>query len=294
MAFQDVFNQFEIIECVKVIKSFILLCCFFVSNVFADRLVFVQGYLGESSNWQASGIVEQLEKHYWRKGGFYYYQAQELHFKAATVSLTSDLFYTVELPTEAPVRVQAYYLTQYLKHLRQSAPNERLILVGHSAGGVVARFAMVQNPGLNVSLLITIASPHLGSDLAELANIVGSTPLAFFTPFFGADTLNRSQGLYVDLLPEQPGRFLYELNRQPHPEARYVSIVRNPNTIDGGDLVVPSYSHDMRQVVALKHRAQSYVVNGGHSLNAGDGQLIFDVITQYPLALREVLYGYCA
>jgi len=97
----------------------------------------------------------------------------------------------------------------------------------------------------------------------------------------GAETLNRSQGLYSDLLPEQPGRFLYELNRQPHPKAQYISIVRNPNSTDGGDLVVPAYSQDMRHVFALRNRAQSYMVNGGHSLTPNDGELIIDLLTQH-------------
>ncbi len=266
-------------------KNLIIILCFFSTNVFADRLVFVQGYLGESSNWKASGIVRQLEAHHWRKGGAYYYRAGGLGFNASKNSLSPNRYYTIELPTEASIQEQSYFLTRYLKHLRKNAPKERLILVGHSAGGVLSRLVMVQNPSLNVDLLITIASPHLGSDLAELATIVGSTPLALFTPFIGAETLNRSQGLYADLLPEQPGRFLYELNRQPHPEAQYVSIVRNPNAIDGGDLVVPSYSQDMRQVFALKNKAQSYVVNGGHSLNENDGQIIFDLIMQYQQTL---------
>jgi len=253
----------------------------FSHSVLADRLVFVQGYIEESSNWATSGVVQQLESHQWHKGGAYYYTKQGLGQKASQYQSAPNQYFTVELPTEASLREQAFYLTAYLKHLRSVSPYERLILVGHSAGGVLSRLVMVQNPSLNVSMLITIASPHLGSDLAELANLVGSTPLALFTPFIGAETLNRSQGLYADLLPEQPGRFLYELNRQPHPKAQYISIVRNPNAEDGGDLVVPAYSQDMRQVFVLKNKARSYIVNGGHSLNSDDGLLIFDLITRY-------------
>jgi len=33
--------------------------------------------------------------------------------------------------------------------------------------------------------------------------------------------------------------------------------------------------------LALKNKARSYIVNGGHSLNPNDGLLIFDLITQY-------------
>jgi pimeloyl-ACP methyl ester carboxylesterase len=250
-------------------------------NSFADKLVFVQGYLGESSNWKASGIIHQLEANNWSKGGSYHYSQQGLSFNKAKTKVSANQYFTIELPTEASIREQSYYLSQYLEHLRKASPKERLILVGHSAGGVLSRLVMVQNPNLKVSLLITIASPHLGSDLAELANLVGNTPITLFAPLFGAETFNRSQELYRDLLPEQPGRFLYELNRQPHPKAQYVSVIRNPNSADGGDLVVPAYSHDMRNIFALKNKAQSYTVNGGHSLTRSDGVLIFDILTQY-------------
>ena len=40
---------------------------------------------------------------------------------------------------------------------------EKLILVGHSAGGVVARLVVLGNNPYRVDELITIASPHLGT-----------------------------------------------------------------------------------------------------------------------------------
>lgn len=261
-------------------KALFLSLCLISFSSFADKLVFVQGYLGESSNWKVSGIIEKLEEHNWSKAGSYHYSQQGLGFNRNKQQVTANQYITVELPTEASIRDQAYFLSSYLKHLRQLAPNERIILVGHSAGGVLSRLVMVQNPKLNIALLITIASPHLGSDLAELANLIGSTPLALFTPLIGAETFNHSQELYSDLLPEKPGNFLYELNRQPHPNAQYISIIRNPDSADGGDLVVPAYSHDMRNIFALKNKAQSYMVNGGHSLTASDGEIIFDLVTQ--------------
>lgn len=259
---------------------YLILFSLLAFNASADKLVFVQGYLGQSSNWEVSGIINQLKKHDWKQGGAYYYNQKGLGFRPAK-KLTENQFFTIDIPTEASIRDQSYFLSSYLKHLRSTFPKERIILVGHSAGGVLARLVMVKNPQLNISLLITIASPHLGSDLAELANLFGQTPFAIFTPLIGAETINRSQELYADLLPEQPGRFLYELNRQPHPKAQYVSIIRNPNSPDGGDLVVPAYSHDLKNVFALKNKATSYTVDGGHSLNPEDGLLIYDILTYH-------------
>jgi len=139
---------------------------------------------------------------------------------------------------------------------------------------------MVRKPELNISQLVTIASPHLGTDTAEFGKFVGDSPLGLIAPMIGAGTLTRSQGLYTDLLPEQPHRFLYWLNRQPHPEAEYISIVRDQWSPSGGDLIVPQSSQYLEKVVDLRGRSISYVVNGSHELNRMDGWLLLDLINE--------------
>jgi pimeloyl-ACP methyl ester carboxylesterase len=184
------------------------------------------------------------------------------------------------LPTEAPFRIQGHYLKAYLKQIRQHFPNDKLIVVGHSAGGVLARYVMVTTPGFNIDQLITIASPHLGSDTAELGKLLGDSPLALFAPMIGAGSFTRSQALYQDLLPEQPGRFLYWLNRQPHPPAEYIAIARDQTSANGGDWVVSQRSQHLEHVYALRHQAYSYVVAAGHQLTRADGRLIMDLINE--------------
>ena len=105
-----------------------------------------------------------------------------------------------------------------------------MILVGHSAGGVVARTALVRGHYDNIKALITIASPHLGTSRAEQALDATDIPFPFslVTDFFGGGayhTAMRSRSLYVELVRPQPGKLLYWLNAQRHPEIKYVSIV---------------------------------------------------------------------
>jgi len=253
----------------------------FSSNLFADRLVLVQGYLGSSNDWSDAGISQLLEKNDWPLGGSYNYGSFGVLFRIETKQTTENAYYTVELPTEAGLLSQAYYLRAYLKHLSATFPDEKIILAGHSAGGVLARLVMVKNPGINIKILLTIASPHLGTDSAELGRLVGSTPLSIFAPMIGAGTINRSQDLYQDLLPERPNTFLFWLNRQPHPVAEYYSVVRDINSPNGGDFIVPSYSQYLDKVYALKSgRASSYIVQGSHSLVLADGMLLLDIINE--------------
>jgi triacylglycerol lipase len=144
----------------------------------------------------------------------------------------------------------------------------------------LARYVMVQTPDLNINQLITIASPHLGTESAALGKLLGDTPMALFTPLIGAGTINRSQGLYQDLLPEKPGEFIYWLNRQPHPEAEYISIVRDQTSESSGDLVVEQNSQYLEHVYDLRDRAYSYIVSLSHDLNVDDGRLILDLIEE--------------
>jgi pimeloyl-ACP methyl ester carboxylesterase len=175
---------------------------------------------------------------------------------------------------------QEQQLEAYLSALRERHPDEPLILAGHSAGGVLGRLHMVRNPTQAVSALITIASPHLGTESAELGLRAGQSPLSWLTGLVGADTLNRSQGLFFDLVRERPGNLLFWLNRQQHPEARYISVVRNGENSLFGDLVVPEWSQDMNRVQALYGRAVRIEAGGGHGLSEDDGLLLARILAR--------------
>lgn len=268
----------------------ILILLFFSGQASSKQLVLIQGYLSNSASWLDSGVSQQLRNNGWYFAGEFHYTSGgarlfNKHQNSSKPQSKVNGFYQVSLPTEASIKKQAFYLTAYLTKLRSLYPNERIILVGHSAGGVLARYVMVRKPELNIAQLITIASPHLGTDSAEIGKMVADSPLAIIAPLIGAETLNRSQGLYTDLLPEMPHRFLYWLNRQPHPDAEYISIVRDRSSPEGGDLVVPEKSQFLENVYDLKYRASSYIVQGTHALTSSDGKLLLDLINERVLRL---------
>lgn len=92
------------------------------------------------------------------------------------------------------------------------------------------------------------------------------------------DLLGRSEGLYFDLVRERPGSLLFWLNRQPHPPARYVSVVRDESLSWVGDLVVPVWSQDMNQVIQLRGRAITIPTAGNHGLERKDGELLLRIL----------------
>jgi triacylglycerol lipase len=248
------------------IMSFLLISLLSLPSYAGQTLVLIHGYLGNGSTWRPVGIVSTLQAVGWQDAG-HLFPGGPVPGAIAKNPLQRYI-YSVTLPSEAPLAAQAQQLDFYLRHLQQRHPDNTLILIGHSAGGVVARLVMVVS-GIPIQGLITIASPHLGTDKAELGSLLSNSPFSWIAPFLGLDTINRSKGLYWDLSREHPTRFLFWLNRQPHPKAFYISIVRL-----GGDDWVPPYSQDMNDVPALHGLAITVPTAGNHSLHSADGPLL--------------------
>lgn len=239
----------------------------------AEVVILMHGHVSGEDAWRRSGVTGELVAAGWEAGGRVVVTAPgQVEFRGKRPR-GQRIYFLADLPSEAPVLVQAKALQEVILAIRKRRDVEPTTLVGHSAGGVVARTAMVQARDLAIDTLITIAAPHLGTDKAEVAGLVASTPLAMMAPMMGLDTLNRSKSLYDDLVHERPGSFLYGLNRQPHPKARYISVVRRDGFAWVGDQTVPSWSQDMSRVEALRELASPAVeIGSDHALTQQDGQ----------------------
>ncbi len=239
----------------------------------ADTLVLIQGYQSKGADWRDSGVVKALVRAGWSDIG----RAGEHAMALAKPGLRLA---TVELETEARLQYQLVQLKVAIGRIKRTHAEERLIFAAHSAGGVLGRLYMVQHPDIKVAALITFATPHLGTESAELGVALGRSPLGLFSRLLGPkhDLLGRSQGLFTDLIRERPGTFLFWLNRQPHPNARYISVVRDENLSLIGDIVVPTWSQDMNQVYALRGRSQVITTHGGHGLRTEDGDLLVRIL----------------
>jgi triacylglycerol lipase len=261
------------------IKSFylFLLLVLHAASTQAEILILVHGFNSNASTWNQSGISAALYASGWRHN-------TDVH------QSTNNVFYTVNLPSQAPLLSQAELLNSTLLQIQNENPGEALILAGHSAGGVVSRLALLSNTPNNVSTLITIASPHLGTYRASQAlDIVDSRP--FFCPGPGFDfmkslfggnsyrTLKHSRSALIDLLPPSSNNLLHWANLQPHPDINYHSVIRyNPN--QQIDSIVPSFSQDMNQVPALAGKSTLWPTPASHALSPNDGFLIASILKQ--------------
>ncbi len=268
----------------------------------AAVVVLVHGYAADASTWELSGVNGELELRGWLRGGVYTPSPGGLQLSPGPGQQAAQRSYSVNLPAEAPLAVQADLLRLVLGAVRQRHPGEALFLAGHSAGGVVARMVVMGVNPFRVDTLITIASPHLGTvRAAQGLDVVDSKP--FFCPgpgieFLkslvggsGYDYLKYSRGVLLDLLPAASGNVLFRLNRQPHPDIRYYAVVRQtPFAL--GDELVSAYSQDLNNVPALQGRAEVLLTTAGHSLTPRDGVLLASILNGgAPQVARSVSTG---
>lgn len=235
------------------------------NQVSALSLVLVHGFLDDGATWWRTGISQQL--------------------------LTLPVkVYTPSLPASAPLLTQAAVLNEFLASLRLAESQEPVVLVGHSAGGLVARAAILQQPWLaqrykfNNLALITIATPNISTDRAFFGARLLRTPLGLVPPFLGLGALSAGTRLLEELGDARPGSLLFAFNTTAHPPLRYVSLVRS-NAIPFGDFLVPSFSQSLAAVPAI---AQAYPVEtiatgSGHFLEFSDGVILRQILAQWLL-----------
>ncbi|MBT6553861.1 MAG: alpha/beta hydrolase, partial [Gammaproteobacteria bacterium] len=187
------------------------------SNVRADVLILVHGYQGSVFSWENSGVSPVLQQFGWKRAGILVGAPQGLVPLPTKWQDAENKVINLQLNSEAPLSGQANVFTTALRWVNDRYPSEKIIIAGHSLGGVVARLSMVRSGAPNVKALITIASPHLGTVLAYrgLDEIDDPFPINKIKEFFAGndyDMLLRSRGLLHDIVPAVPGKLLHWLN----------------------------------------------------------------------------------
>lgn len=259
-----------------------------ISPARADVLVLVHGWSADADTWLRNGVLATLATRGWVDAGAIIAGPNGTAYLPAYGSRADRKIYRAQLTAEAPLQFQATQLQAELQMIRQQHPNERVTLAGHSAGGIVARLALVRPQTPAVQALITLGSPNLGTVRAiQGLDIAESKP--FFCPGPGVDFLKRvaggddyrylraSRGALYDLQPVSYGSLIDWLNHQPHPDIAYYGVIRG-GPVGDGDELVPAASQDLNQVPALQGRVKVLVTPTSHGLGPRDGILLADIL----------------
>ncbi|MBT3347343.1 MAG: alpha/beta fold hydrolase [Thiotrichales bacterium] len=256
----------------------------------AEVTVLLHGLLGSSYSWEKSGAIDALNESGWRRAGrIQVIDGGEIILSAPTNNSTdrnlnqNKFIYLADIRSLISLEKQAAELELILTTVSSQHPDEPIYLVGHSAGGVVARMVVVANNIPNIRALITIASPHLGSPYANLAYDIATLPYPLrIIPKMLANkkykTLRRSRAMIRGLIVARPNSMLYWLNRQQHPDINYISIVRNQLFSEIKKALVPLWSQDMNRVAALQGKSSVIPTYAPHAITVDDGYLLGDIL----------------
>ena len=273
---------------IRLVPLLLLILTGIPTHAAAETLVLVHGYLGDRGSWQRGGVEQALRNAGWQPAGSWVTQGPVLRWIERGSSEAVRRYYRTELPAQAPLGIQAQTLNNILREIEKQHPDDPITVIGHSAGGVIARMALVTGGQGQVNRLITIAAPHLGTarawqalEATDDSGLFGGIKQWFVKRKVGDQVyqqVRQSRGVLADLGPPVPGSLLHWLNAQQHPQIEYISIIRSAGFGFAGDRVVPAYSQDMNQVPALRGRARAIPVAWGHLLEPSDARLLVDLL----------------
>jgi len=253
----------------------------------AEIAVLLHGVLGSSNSWEKRGAIDALQQMGWERAG----RVEPGGPSGVLISRPTQpprgnrQLYLVDIPSLIPLEQQGKLLEETLTILSKHHPEEPIYLVGHSAGGVVARITAVRNQLPNLKALVTIATPHQGSPYANLAYDIATLPYPFrLLPKMVANkkykALRRARPMIKGLTVAKPGTFLHWLNQQPHPEIHYISIIRQQPASKADEALVPTWSQDMNRIAALAGRSMTIPTYAPHFINSADGYLLGQLFNQ--------------
>jgi len=101
--------------------------------------------------------------------GFFSNRGMWVHFRQRLAGAKVGPVYTVTLePMTGSIDAMVASLEGRIEEIRRATGREKIILVAHSMGGLVARAYLVQVGTAYIASLITLGSPHHGTRLAGL------------------------------------------------------------------------------------------------------------------------------
>ncbi len=251
----------------------------------ADVLLELHGYEGSVYSWERSGVNSVLQQFGWKRAGVLVAAPQGLIPLPMKWQDADNKVINLQLDSEVSLLAQANAFSAALRWMNDRYPADKIIVVGHSLGGLVARLALVRDGAPHVKALISIASPHQGTVLAfrGLDEINDPFPLNKIKEFFAGPEykmLERSRTLLHQILPPLPGKLLYWLNTRQHPDIKYFSIVRSTPGGALGDPIVPGYSQDMGKIAPIGKKSTRIIEGFQHGLTVLDGYTLVNILEQ--------------
>jgi hypothetical protein len=253
-------------RCLQILFVFALLLLTGLAQ--AQVMILVPGTEGQQGQpFREAGVTLTLVGSGWVDGGRMLPSARGAEFERGEEASTR-VFYTLVMPTDRPVPVQAEWLNLYLDGVSRRHADAPVIIAAHSVAGVVARYSLVTRPRPQIAALVTIATPNVDASMIQLSDLFWQSPLGTAAPLLGQPELQQLLEIYAGISQYQPGNILRWLAHQTHPDIRYVSIIRM------NDPYLEPRMQDMNSAGDLQGRSEVIASVTGHELTAEDGAVL--------------------
>ena len=259
-----------------------------------NPIILVSGYGSKVTVWENTGFVDFLQKQGLVYGGKLVIDKNNPNKTKPEERIRGNIDFFSLAYSDSTSRVDelSSELKQAIVYVKRYTNTKKIMLMGYSMGGVVCRDYLVKNNKRhNVETLVTIASPHKGSFLANIATVTSGLFVEKAQDVY-IDFMSKQLGVDIDgdalnnLLVEEDENFLSKLNGSPHPsDINYVSFVGinemaisiNPYlsrigfSIYDGDLVCSRASQNMENILWFESNnpksLTTYEIKGVHHLN---------------------------
>jgi pimeloyl-ACP methyl ester carboxylesterase len=208
-------------------------------------ILFLHGMGATAETWIDAGVKSFLEKKGLRYGGVIGVDKRgQLQISQPSCPPEKADFFALQVADSfQSLNLWERDLATIIEAVRSRTGAPRVILVGHSAGGLAARKYLVDHARYHhVAKLLTIATPHRGSELALIAILedllganasgseaINTTSRALLEELKALESragLRYKAPIFRDLLPESLNPALRRLNSAPHPtDVKYACIL---------------------------------------------------------------------
>jgi len=271
-----------------------------VATNIKEPVILIAGYGNGADIWEKEGFTSFLKnKDSLIYGGVW----NILRCRNDSINIKiADTFSVAFSDSTGNIDKLADELTEIIDFITQKTGANKVVLIGYSMGGLIARRYLVQTENNHkVKALVTIATPHKGSYLANVLYggelILGGTESVIVNIM--SSLLNRPiKGEAISqMIQSGKESFLVKMNNKTHPtDIQYHSIIAQSTlssklkwiykktgiaTYDG-DYVVSCQSQSMSNVAGIKVKvSEKLVKNANHFNILSKHEEIFDIIKLY-------------
>ena len=140
--------------------------------------------------------------------GFFSNRGMWVSFRKRLAAANLGPVYTVTLePLNGSIDAMAFALEKRIEEIARETGREKIVVVAHSMGGLVARAYMAQAAANRIARFITLGAPHHGSRIASLGLFECAQQMRYQSPW-----IEMLEDMEAASLPDVPTLSIYTLN----------------------------------------------------------------------------------